>query len=179
MKITIPLTAACLLVSAPCFTSCTSRPKDASHDALLSLPWQQFDQTPNSGWRVYAVHHEYRTAAKLIEVYLKQHHQELTGRQRAVSHFHAGILQVRDGRMQAGLVHLKQALVPDKTPGLSDDWNDMVTAHIAFLTGDRATLVAAKEHVASLPASSVEWPGCPSDLLEHFGAPFGSWKSRE
>jgi hypothetical protein len=162
---------------AGCFVGCVSQPHDPGRDILLSLPWQQFDQTLNSGWRVYSARHEHRAAADVIEAYLKQH-QELTVRQRAVSHFHAGLMRVRDGHVPAGLPHLKQALVPENTPGLSDDWNDMVSAHIAFLTGDRATLVALKDRVAGLPPSRVEWPGCPADLLEHFGEPFGSWKSK-
>lgn len=160
-----------------CFMGCVSQPHDPERDTLLSLPWQQFDQTLNSGWRVYSVRHEYRAAADMIEAYLKQH-QELTIHQRAVSNFHAGQLRVRDGHTQAGLVHMKQAFAPDKTPGLSDDWNIMVSAHIAFLTGDRAALVILKEQVAGIPSSRVEWPGCPADLLEHFGEPLGSWKSK-
>lgn len=165
-----------LISVAGWLSGCISPPHDPGRDALLSLPWQQFDQTLNSGWRVYSGRHEYRAAADVIEAYLKQH-QELTVRQRAASHFHAGLMRVRDGRTPAGLAHMKQAFVPDNTPGLSDDWNIMVSAHIAFLTGDRARLVALKQQVAALPRSRVEWPDCPADLLEHFGEPFGSWKS--
>jgi hypothetical protein len=160
-----------------CFVGCGSRPQNRDRDILLSLPWQQFDQTLNSGWRVYSARREYRVAADLIEIYLKRH-PDLTVRQRAVSRFHAGQMRVRDGRTQAGLLQMKQALAPENTPGLSDDWNIMVSAHIAFLTDDRATLVALKEQVAGLPRSRVEWPGCPGDLLEHFGEPLGSWKSK-
>ena len=156
---------------------CVSQPHDSERDAILSLPWQQFDQTPGSGWRVYWDRHEYRAAADLIEVYLKQH-QDLTVRQRAVSRFHAGQLRVYDGRTEAGVAHMKKALVPEIPPGLPDDWNIMVSAHIAFVTGDRARLVALKEQVAALPPSRVEWPRCPADLLDHFGERFGSWESR-
>ena len=159
------------------FSGCVSRPRDSDRDALLSLPWQQFDQTLDSGWRVYSARHDYRAAASVIEVYLKQH-PELTVRQRAVSHFHAGQMRVYDGRTAAGVAHIKKALVPDIPPGLPDDWNILVSAHIAFLTGDRATLVALRAQAAALPPSRVEWPGCPADLLEHFGQPLGSWKSR-
>jgi hypothetical protein len=176
MRTIIPFAAACLVASAQCFTGCGARPKDASAEAMLALPWQQFDQTPNSGFRVYEARHEYRAAADVIEVYLKQH-QELTVRQRAVSHFHAGTMRVCDGRVKAGVAHMKKALVPQIPPGLPDDWNIMVSAHIAFVTGDRAALVALKEQETALPPSRVEWPGCPADLLEHFGQPLGSWKS--
>jgi hypothetical protein len=160
-----------------CFIGCVSGPHDSERDAILSLPWQQFDQTLDSGWRVYSARHEYRAAADVIEVYLKQH-PELTVRQRAVSHFHAGQMRVYDGHTEAGVALMKKALVPEIPPGLPDDWNIMVSAHIAFVTADRATLVALKEQVAALPPSRVEWPGCPADLLEHFGQPLGSWNSK-
>jgi hypothetical protein len=87
------------------------------------------------------------------------------------------MMLVLDGNIPAGLVHLDQALTPDKTPGLPDDWNCMVTAHKAFLLGDRATLATIKEQVARLPPTSVEWPNCPTDLLKHFGERYGSWEA--
>src|SRR5437868_11586739 len=80
-----------------CFIGCVSGPHDSERDAILSLPWQQFDQTLGSGWRVHSARHEYRAAADVIEVYLKRH-PELTVRQRAVSLFHAGQMRVHDGR---------------------------------------------------------------------------------
>lgn len=159
-----------------CFIGCVAGRHDWERDAVISLPWQQFDQILDSGWRVYSARHEYRAAADVIEVYLKQH-PELTVRQGAVSHFHAGQMRVYDGRAEAGVALMKEAVVPEIPPGLPDDWNIMVSAHIAFVTGDRAALVALKEQVAALPPSRVEWPGCPADLLEHFGQPLGSWKS--
>ena len=174
MKTIIPLAATCLIASAQFFTSCASRPKDADRAALLSLPWQQFDQTPSSGWRIYAQREQHREAAELLEVYLKRHN-ELTVRQRAVSHYHAGIERVLSGNTPAGISHLNKSIVPEKTPGLSDDWNDMVIATRAFLVGDRTALLGAKERVARLPVSSVQWPDYPTNLLKHFGEPYGSW----
>jgi hypothetical protein len=125
---------------------------------------------------VYSARHEYRVAADVIEAYLRLH-AELTIRQRAVSHFHAGQMRVYEGRTKAGVALMKRALVPEIPPGLPDDWNIMVSAHLAFLAGDRATLVALTAQVAALPPSRVEWPGCPADLLQYFGQPLGSWKS--
>ena len=171
------VTPGVLAILVGCSVGCASGPRDRERDVILSLPWQQFDQTLNSGWRVYSARREYRAAADAIEVYLKQH-PGLTVRQRAVSHFHAGQMRVYDGRTEPGVAHMKQALVPEGTPGLSDDWNIMVSAHIAFLALDRATLVALQAQAAALPPSRVEWPGCPADLLEHFGQPLGSWKNR-
>ena len=76
-----------------CFIGCVSEQRERERDLILSLPWQQFDQTPNSGWRIYFARHEYRATADLIEIYLKQH-QDLTVRQRAVSNFHAGQMRL-------------------------------------------------------------------------------------
>lgn len=166
-----------LIYIAAWFNGCVSQPRDSERDAILSLPWQQFDQTLDSGWRVYSARREYRAAADIIEVYLKQH-QDLTVRQRAVSRFHAGQMRVYDGCAKAGVALMKKALAPEIPPGLPDDWNIMVSAHIAFVTGDRARLVALKEHVAAIPPSRVEWPNCPADLLEHFGQSLGSWSSQ-
>jgi len=160
-----------------CLIGCVSGPPRFERDAVLSLPWQQFDQTPDSGWRVYSARGECRTAADVIEVYVEQH-PELTIRQRAVSRFHAGQMRVRHGSAKAGVRLMKRALVPDIPPGLPDDWNIMVSAHIAFVLGDRARLIALKEQVAALPPSRVEWPDCPADLLAHLGQPSGLWKSK-
>jgi len=147
---------------------------------MLSLPWEQFDQSTNSGWRTLAftdrgARRDYRSAADLIDIYLRQH-PALKVQQRAVSRFHVGQLQAMDGRTKAGVANMKQALVPENTPDLPADWNIMVSATIAFLNDDRATLVHLKEQVASLPPSRVKWPDCPANLLEHFGQAYGHFR---
>ena len=167
------------------FVACVPRPQDPSHDALLALPWQQFDQTPNSGWRTLAFtdrggtleRRDYRAAADLIETYLRQH-LELKVQQRAVSCFHVGQLRALDGHIRAGVASMKQALVPENTPDLPADWNIQVSATVAFLTGDRATLVHLKEQESNLPRSLVKWPDCPADLLRRLldGQTYGHFK---
>ena len=116
-----------------------------------------------------------KSVSRLIDAYLKGH-QDLTVRQRAVSHFHAGIAHVYYGDIPGGVLDLNQALVPEKTAGLSDDWNDMVIAHRAFVTQNRGELLAAKERMDKLPASAGEWAGCADELLQHFGERYGSWR---
>jgi hypothetical protein len=174
MKYYVPLRLGVLIGVAACLVGCVSQPQDPACEALLSLPWEQFDQTPNSGWRTLAftdrgARRDYRAAADLIEIYLSQH-QELKAQQRAVSRFHVGQLLALDGRTKAGVANMKQALVPENTPDLPADWNPaawnvMVSATIAFLTGDRATLVHLNEQ-----------PGCPANLLEHFGQRYGHFR---
>ena len=149
-------------------------PRDSAREAMLSLPWQQFDQTKGSGWRIYLARKDHHTAALLIDEYLKRH-DELTLRQRVLCHFHAGMEYVFDGNIPAALPHLDQAIVPSGITAHSPDWNDMVTAAKAFLTGDRAALIAAKARVDALPVGAAEWPNYPTDLLNNFGKPYGSW----
>lgn len=155
----------------------------ADHEALLSLPWKQFDQTQDSGWRLYVnpTRKQYLEAAKLIEEYLSRH-SELPARQRALSYFHAGMQYVFYARQHGGdplaaIPDLDKAIVPGNEPAHSIDWNEMVIATKAFLMGDRAKLTAVKARVAAMPAASVEWPDYADDLLRNMGKPYGSWWS--
>lgn len=160
--------------------------RDPDRESILSLPWNRFDQTQDSGWRMYANRKQHLEAAKLIEDYLNRHN-ELSERQRALSHFHAAmqyVFQAREhgGDTHAALAHLDQAMASGKGTGLSADWNDMVIAIKAFLTGDRATLLAVKERVAAMPPSAIRWlksPDSADDLLNNLGKPYGSWWPRE
>ena len=180
MKYYMPLILSVLIGVVACLVGCISQPQNPAHDAMLSLPWEQFDQSTNSGWRTLAftdrgAPRDYRAAADMIEAYLRQH-PELKVDQRAVSRFHVGQLLAMDGLTKAGAANMKQALVPEDTPDLPADWNIMVSATIAFLTGDRATLVHLKEQVASLPPSRVKWPNNIDFLLEHWGQPYGHFR---
>lgn len=156
--------------------------RDPDREMLLALPWKEFDQTQNAGWRVYVnlTRQERLKAAKLIEDYLERH-SELTTRQRALCHFHAAHLYIYravrggEGDVREALPHLDKAIVAQKEPAPSADWNDMVTATKAFLLGDRETLQRARDRVAALPGESVKWPGYADDLLANFGKPYGSW----
>jgi len=166
--------------------SMESAPAGPDRELTLSLSWNQFDQNQDSGWRVYAARKQYLEAAKLIEAYLGRHH-ELSERQRALSHFHAGMQYVFEAREHGGdtraaLPHLDQAMVSGKETGLSADWNDMVTAIKAFLMGDRTTLLGVKERVAAMPPETVRWlkpPDSAEDLLNNIGKPWGSWWPKE
>jgi hypothetical protein len=167
-------------------TESTGSPlRGADHEALLSLPWEQFDQTQNSGWRVYVnpTSKQYLEAARLIEAYLARHN-DLPARQRALSYFHAGMQYVFYARENVGdplaaLPDLDKAIVSGKEPAHSIDWNEMVIATKAFLVGDRATLLAVRERVAAMPTASVEWPNYADDLLRNLGKPYGSWWPKE
>jgi hypothetical protein len=62
---------------------------DDATKATLSLPYQQFDQTPHSGWRALSDDGKHlREAVMLIEAYLIAH-SELDRFQRSNLHWHA------------------------------------------------------------------------------------------
>lgn len=122
--------------------STSSPSRDVDLEALLSLPWKQFDQTQDSGWRVYVnpTNKQYIEAAKLIEAYLARHN-DLPARQRALSYFHAGMQYVFHARAHGGnplaaLPDLDKAIVSGKEPAHSVDWKEMVIATKAFLLDD-------------------------------------------
>ena len=118
-------------------------PRDPDSESLLALPWKSFDQTQNSGWRVYVnpTRKQYLEAAKLIEAYLDRH-AELTPRQRALCHYHAAHQYIYRAVLTGvgdpldALPHLEKAIVPSKETAPSLDWNEMVIATKAFLMGD-------------------------------------------
>lgn len=158
---------------------------DHVREALLSLPWVDFDQKPNSGWRsfVNADRKEYLVAAKLIEAYLIRH-QELTARQRALLHYHAAhqyiyrAVRGKEGDVRDALPHLEGAIVPSDEEAPSADWNVLVAATKAFLTGDREALLALRSRISELPMASIKFMKSPhslDDLLINLGKPYGSW----
>ncbi|MDB6030462.1 MAG: uncharacterized protein JWM16_800 [Verrucomicrobiales bacterium] len=144
--------------------------------ALLSLPYQQFDQTPHSGWRALAqdggLFHE---AAALIEAYLS--HDGLGTDQRVNLHFHAAQCLAFAGDAKSvldALGHLKQARYSPEPPDVPLRWNDYVEATEAFLKGDLDALKAARERIAAGPRLN----GTPANLdvvdrlIARFGQPY-------
>ena len=182
-----------LLVSALVANICSAQnkppgltPGDPDRETVLALPWGQFDQNEDSGWRLLSARKQHLEAAKLIEAYLSRH-TELSERQRALSNFHAGMQYVfyaRDhgGDPRAGIPDLEKALVPGSGTGLPVDWNDLVIATKAFLMGDRPTLLAVRERVAAMPPGAARWLKSPhdvDDLINNLGKPYGSWWPKE
>jgi hypothetical protein len=162
---------------------------DPDRETLLSLPWKEFDQTQNSGWRVYVnpTRKQYLVAARLIEEYLERH-GELTLRQRVITHYHAAhqyiyrAVLTGEGKVSDAFPHLDKAIVPGKKTAPSLDWNDMVILTKAFLMSDRATLLEVKKRVAAMPPEAVRFlksPNTPDEYLTNLGKPYGSWFPKE
>src|SRR5215510_945608 len=120
-------------------TSCETNPTDSSLEFSLGLSYQEFDQTPHSGWRALGDEKRYRQAAELIERYL-QRHSELDRSQLAILHWHAGQMLAIAGDSEAAMKHMSSARVDPEPPTSPLRWNDYVDATVAFLRNDRAKL---------------------------------------
>jgi hypothetical protein len=152
---------------------CTTRSPRTPPEVSLVLSYQEFDQTPHSGWRVLAQDEKrYVEAATLIEAYLDQH-SELDRFQRVNLHWHAAQVLAIAGATTPALKHMESARLnpePTKSPVR---WNDYVEATTAFLRGDRAGLVAARDRIAEHSPGDANLPVVDS-LLEHFGMPYAT-----
>lgn len=141
-------------------------------EALLALPFKQFDQTLGSGWRVYADRNEHLKAAELIRTYLSRRY-DLTPAQRAASNFHAAAELARANRTDEALQHLEKAQVDPGVTGVPEDWNELVISTTAFLLGDRVALLESKRRVEAM--RDPKFPGSAERLLKYLGQPYGTW----
>lgn len=166
------LAIATVLVGLAFGAGCATRNTRTSFEGSLALSYQEFDQTPGSGWRVLAEDEKrYSEAARLIEKYLNQH-SELNRFQRVTLHWHAAQLLAIAGDVTAALEHLPFARLAPEPPNSLVRWNDYVEATAAFLEGDRARLLAARGRIATNSPGDANLQVVDS-LVAHFGAPYG------
>jgi hypothetical protein len=158
-------------------SGCVHSPQDSAREALLSLPYKEFDQTPGAGWRTLEKDKRWREAVALIEEYLRRH-RDLPPIPSGMLHFHAAQLLATEGENRRAIAHLKQAR-RDREPG----YNEFADAMRAFLERDRDELLAIRERVAQYPAkgmtvvyqsvveSFVEWfDGSYNDVMAYESA---------
>lgn len=139
--------SAAVTLALALLTACVHQPQDPAREALLSLPYKEFDQTPDSGWRTLSNQRRNREALVLIEEYLKRHRQ-LPPKQSAMLHFHAAQLLATEGReSRRAIAHLKKARCDGQIPG----YNEFADAMRAFLERDRDELLAIRARVAQYP----------------------------
>jgi len=141
-------------------------PVSTERIAMLSLPYNEFDQSYGSGFRLLYDRGEYLKAAVLIEDYLKAH-RELTAGQQKFLHLHAAQMFALGSESTRAVQHLDLALSHEKTRELGPNWNDMLAATRAFLMHDREALIAAKERLAAAKS-----PQRVDNLLENFGSSY-------
>ena len=140
-----------VILSAGCLAGCGS-PKSRQRVAMLSLPYKEFDQSYGSGFRVLYDRGEYLQGALLIEDYLRTH-QELTIGQQKFLQLHAAQLFALAGKTARAVKYLDLAVSHEQTSELGPNWNESLARTRAFLTNDRAALLAIKERQADPKAA--------------------------
>ncbi len=119
-------------------------------EPYLRLSWDDFDQSPTSGWRPLAGRQEYAAAARMIENYL-DHRKDLLPAQRGYSRFHAGQLWALHGETEKALVLFDRATVTDMPPEFPQSFIALVVGTRSFLRTDMANVRAARNKVAAMP----------------------------
>ncbi len=120
-----------------------------SDESYLDLSWNDFDQSPTSGWRPLADNEDYPGAARMIENYLDHRHDILPA-QRGYSIFHAGQLWALHGETEKALVLFDAATVADMPPDFPQSFNALVIGTRSFLRADMASVRAARDEVAAM-----------------------------
>jgi hypothetical protein len=159
-----------ITIAGALFEGCATQERQ-ERAAMLSLSCGDFDQTYGSGFRVLYDRGQYFEGAVLIGDYLKAH-RELTIGQQKFLHFHAAQLYALAGKNTLAVQQLDHAVWRVQTPGLHGpqgvSLNDMAATTKAFLTQDRAALLAAGasnlvENLGSSYADVLLWHRiCPS-----------------
>lgn len=138
-----------------------------------SMTFDEFDQREDSGWRAIARQGDFAGAARAIEAYLEAH-PALEDRQTGILHFHAAQMHAFAGAVDEALRHLPLSLDRDEPADPLVRWNDYVAATEAFLRGDRAALLAARERIARGKARNGQVPNLHvvDRLIAGFGKPY-------
>ena len=123
-----------------------SRCGDDAH--ILNQDVQTFDQDPQKGWRSVADRLECRAhAAELLREY-----REMLQMRLDVLAWHEGQLRAELGQIDDAIRLFERARRPEVVLGQRQEiWNAYVDATIAFLKGDRASLLRARERLAVAP----------------------------
>ena len=139
--------------------------------AALDLPYQKFDQTPHSGWRLLAQDQKrFREAAALIDDYLTRH-SDLNRFERSTLHWHALQCLAMGGETAAALKHLASSRLDPEPPDSPIRWNDYVDATGAFLNHNRAKLLAARRRMATSKPDDANLHIVDS-FIAHFNEPY-------
>lgn len=150
---------------------------DCTYDRtqMLALSQQAFDQDLAGGWRPLAQRAECRlAAADLIRDY-----REARRNQAEILFWHEGQLRAIAGQTAQAIALFERARKAEDPFG----WNPYVDATIAFLRGERAALLAARERLTQVPRPAnfperdangrpTRWP-LNLDVVDGFIACFG------
>lgn len=119
---------------------------DYDRDRMLALDQKTFDQDSKDGWRTIAARRGCKdSAADLIRMY-----REKNGSEASILLWHEGQLRAMVCQTESALELLKMTRKAD-----SDEdrfgWNHYVDATVAFLIGDKAALLAARQRLIATP----------------------------
>jgi hypothetical protein len=133
-------------------SGCATGVVDVERERMLSLSFNEFDQTEGSGFRLLLDQKRHVEAAELIEDYVSRHHSNLTERERVSLHFHAGQLYGIVGNARKAVPHFERAIYESEpTPdGHPPYWNDYVVATSAFIRGDRRAVIEARTRMGAM-----------------------------
>jgi hypothetical protein len=178
LLILLALQAATPAATAPAAAT-PANPCPFDFNASLALGQDAFDQDMNGGWRALAQRPGCEgVAADLIHAYRANLESHLS-----ILYWHEGQLRADVGQYPEAIRLMEQSRKPDDRFG----WNPYVDATVAFLRGDRAALVLARDRLAALPRPAgfedrtlpnglhVTWPmnlAVVDGLVRCFGRPY-------
>jgi len=133
-----PMLIAFALQAAPAPDPC-----QVDRRASLALGQDAFDQDMNGGWRALAE----RPGCEGAAADLVRDYRALSEARIHILYWHEGQLRANIGQYPEAIRLMEQSRKPEDRFG----WNPYVDATVAFLRGDRAALVAARDRLAALP----------------------------
>lgn len=128
----------------------------AKREALLALPFKQFDQQQGNGWRPLYESKCYTEAALLLKEYVKRHPG--TAQDQYMLPFHTGQLFALAGEYAEAIRWMEKGYSNDKSYLIN--WNAFVDANVAFLKHDYKALLKQRNLISQEPPMA-DGPGVP------------------
>lgn len=161
------------IFSAPTFSANCSISL-AEEENILSLSYDEFDQTPNNGWRRYAELGCYHEMGVLIDKYLGQKKAALTDWQVIGLTWHGGQMYAFANEYEIAKKRFEESINTNESADSPIRWNDYVYATIAFLNHDMPNLLLHRDNIAKGPIFNGEKMNLDivNKLIRHFGQPY-------
>jgi hypothetical protein len=128
----------------------------ARRETLLALPFKQFDQQQDNGWRPLYASKCYTEAALLLEEYVRRHPR--TARDEYMLPFHTGQLFALAGEHAEAIQWMEKGYSNGKFDLIN--WNAFVDANVAFLKHDYEALLKQRNLINQEPPMA-DRPGVP------------------
>lgn len=139
-----------------------------AHDrsALLAMPPDRFDGTEITSWRTLSRDPAcLEIAADLLRDYREANQVRLDVSQLHLNYWHEGQIRAGLGQKQRA-VHLLMAGVNPEVS--TDGFADYALGTVAFVNGDRAALLAARDRLAATPQPP-DWEKAAEEYRQQFG----------